>query len=82
MTPIQDCAVDYYKAYFDSDNEVHFVVNFALNTTCVIGKYNNHLDVTVHEYADGEEHDAKELGGGDILGQYWVDIETGEITTL
>ena len=79
---ILDYAVDYYKAYFESDDEIHFVVNFSLNTTTVIARYADYLDITIHEYVKGEEHDAKILGGGDVLKEYWVYIDSGEIVDL
>ena len=79
-----DHAVDYYNAYFENDDEIHFVINFTLNTTSVIQKMPgmNILDVTVKEYVSKEEHDADLLGSGTVLGQYWVHLDTGEIEKL
>ena len=71
---ITDFAVDYYNAYFEDDSEIHFVVNFQLGTTTRISKIGNMLDLTVHEYTDGEEHDAKALAGGTVLSQTQITL--------
>lgn len=43
-------------------------MNFSLNTTSSISVlYNGILDVSIHEYINGEEHDAKALFGGMLL---------------
>ena len=72
-------ALDYYKQYFTSDSEIHFIVNFNYNTTTKIMVMGGDLDVTVQEYVAKEEHDAKVLGSGTVLAEYFVNIETGEI---
>lgn len=71
---IKDYAVDYYNAYFESDDQIHFIVNFTLRTTTRISKAGNLLDITVHEYVDKEEHDAKALCGGMVLAQTQIDL--------
>lgn len=78
-------AVDYYKAYFASDSELHFIINFhpQQNSTTVIRVIDeNTLNVTEHEYVAKEEHDANELGGGNVIADYFVDIETGAIEKI
>lgn len=76
-------ALDYYNTLFSSDDEIHAVVNFSLNTTTRISVlYEGVLDITVLEYVDGEEHDAKELFGGDLLAEYWIHADTGEIEKI
>lgn len=72
-------ALDYYKQYFTDDSEIHFIVNFNYNTTTKIMVMGGDLDVTVQEYVAKEEHDAKMLGSGTVLAEYFVNIETGEI---
>lgn len=72
-------AVDYYKAYFTSDDEIHAVVNFSLNTTSKISVIGGSLFVDVHEYVSGEEHDASKLFGGMVLQSFIIDIESGEV---
>ena len=79
---IADHAVQYYNAYFEFDDEVHTAINFSLSTTSVITYSSGYLLVDVHEYVEKEEHDAKMLGGGMLLKQYMVNIETGEIEDL
>lgn len=76
---IQDCALDYYKEYFKSDDEIHAIVNFNYKTTTKIFVMENLLDVSVYEYVDKEEHDAKLLFSGMLLKEYHINKETGEI---
>lgn len=76
---MSEYALDYYKQYFTDDSEIHFIVNFNYNTTTKIMVMGGDLDVTVQEYVAKEEHDAKLLGSGAVLAEYFVNIETGEI---
>jgi len=79
----EEYALDYYKELFTADDEIHGIVNFALNTTSRITVSDSKtLDVTIFEYVDGEEHDAKELFSGMTLAEYSVDIETGKAEQL
>lgn len=77
-----DHALEYYKAYFESDDELHFVCNLGLKTTTALRVVLGNLQVDVHEYVDGEEHDAKILNSGALLGSYWVNLETGAVEAL
>ena len=77
-----DHAADYYNAFFGSDDEVHFAVNLTLKTTSVMNVSGGLMALDLHEYIDQEQHDAKILGGGDLLKQYSVNLETGEVTDL
>jgi len=79
---IVDHAVEYYNAYYSSDDEIHMVVNLGLKTTSALSVSNGIMYLDVHEYIDGEEHDAKVLGGGDLLKSYTIDLNTGEIEDL
>jgi len=74
-TPISDVAQQYYQEYFQSDDEIHAVVNFTLNTTSKVAVIGNEIVVDVFEYVDGEEHDAAELFTGEYLTQYAVSKE-------
>lgn len=76
---MEDYALDYYKKYFKSDDEIHAIVNFNYKTTTQISVVGNLLDVSVYEYVDKEEHDAKLLFSGMLLKEYHVDKDTGEI---
>lgn len=79
----EEYAADYYKELFSADDEIHGVVNFALNTTNRITVMDSKtLDVTIMDYVNGEEHDAKELFSGTVLAEYTVDIETGQVEKI
>ena len=79
---IQDYALDYYKECFKSDDEIHAIVNFNYKTTTKISVMGNLLDVSVYEYVDKEEHDAKLLFSGMLLKEYHVNKDTGEIEEI
>lgn len=79
---MQDYALDYYKEYFKSDDEIHAIVNFNYKTTTRISVIGNLLDVSVYEYVDKEEHDAKLLFSGTLLKEYHVNIDSGEIEEI
>lgn len=72
-------ALDYYKNYFKDNNEVHVIVNFTYKTTTIVTYMSGILDVTVHEYVDKEEHDAKLIGDGMVLGEYFIYVDNGDI---
>jgi len=75
---IQDYAVDYYRAYFKADNEVHVIYNFTLKTVNCLTVSGDTLIVRVTEYVDGEEHDAKVACSGLSLASYRFSISSGE----
>ena len=75
-------ALDYYKAYFTSDDEIHFICNLGLKTTTSIKVIFDSLQVDVHEYVDKEEHDANLLNSGSLLKSYMINIESGEVEEL
>lgn len=79
---MQDYALDYYKEYFKSDDEIHAIVNFNYKTTTKISVMGNLLDVSVYEYVDKEEHDAKLLFSGMLLKEYHVNKDTGKIEEI
>lgn len=79
---IQNYALDYYNKYFESDKEIHAIVNFTYNTTTKISVMGNLLDVTIYEYVDKEEHDAKLLFSGMLLKEYHVNKDSGEIEEI
>lgn len=78
----EEYAIAYYKEYFKSDNEIHFLVNQHLKTTAVISKFNNQLDVRIYEYTLGEEYSADTIASGIKYGEWYVHLETGEIKQL
>lgn len=80
---IFDYAVEYYKNYFSSNKEIHAVINFANKTTARLQTYDGkYLFLTILEYVDGEEHDATIMFSGNVLKEYTIDIDTGEIDSL
>ncbi len=83
-TPPSEYAVDYAKAYM-KDGDIHFVVNFSLNTTTMFNRYSNGttsvIEAKTTEYVDKEEHDATIIGEGLLLTDNYYDIATGEQIT-
>ncbi|MCM1508901.1 MAG: hypothetical protein NC177_17475 [Ruminococcus flavefaciens] len=77
---IEEYALDYYKTYFKDDNEVHAIVNFTTETTsCITCLSDYYIDVTIHEYVDKEEHDANILFSGDVINEYFIYLDNGDI---
>jgi len=82
-TSQENFAGDYYRAYFENDKEIHAVINWRNNTTASIKVlFSGVLDVSIHEYIENEEHDAKKLIGGTLLGEYWVHLDSDEIEKI
>lgn len=75
-------ASSYYKKYFKSDDEVHFIVNFTSKTTTRITCLANFLNIATHEYVDKEEHDAQTLCSGQLLNEYYVYLDNGDIEKI
>lgn len=76
-------AADYYDAFFESDTEIHAIINRTNKTTArlqIIG--NRILEVDVLKHIEGEEQSAKSLFGGEVIHQYWVYLDTGEIKEI
>ena len=71
---MEEYALSYYKKYFSNDTEIHAIVNSSYNTTTQISVVFNTLNVSIYEYVDGEEHDAKLLFSGMLLKQYSVNM--------
>lgn len=83
MKEIQEYALEYCNSYFKSDDEIHAVINFSLNTTNRLAKVTSSiLDVAVYDYVSKEEHDAKALFSGTLLANYQIDTSTGEVTEV
>lgn len=77
---IQEYALDYYQEYFKSDDEVHVIYNFSLNTVNCLTVNGDTLFINITDYVDDEEHDAKAACGGTHLGDLQISIESGEVT--
>ena len=78
----QNYALNYYKKYFKSDDEVHVIYNFSTKTVTCITCMGNLLSVRIMDYVDKEEHDASAACGGTLLAEYHVNIETGVIEKI
>lgn len=76
---VTDYATNYYKMYFGAKDEIHGIINSYDNTTSCLSIIGGELSVVVHKYIDGEENDASLLFGGDVLEQYYINLETGKI---
>lgn len=72
-------AVEYYKQCFGSDSEIHFIIDDNSGTTTKLAYMFGNIDVLVKEHVKDEEFDAKTLGNGATLAEYFVDVETGEV---
>lgn len=80
--PIHEHLGEYAAAFVCADDEVHIVINFALSTTTVITSGSGVLYVSVYQYADGEEHDAKLIPGGEKLAEYIYTTATGALEAV
>lgn len=80
---VLEYAKSYYKSNFHNDKEIHAIVNFTLNNTVKISKlFDNVIAVTIHEYIDKEELDANKLFSGNVLGEYWIYLDNGDIEEI
>lgn len=79
---LEEYALSYYKKYFTDDSQIHGIVNFNYKTTTKISVMGDRLDVTVYEYVDKEEHDAKLLYSGMLLKEYNVYLDNGDIEEI
>ena len=78
---ITEYALSYYKKYF-KENEVHFFINFTNKTTTVINDFGYCICVSIYDYVDGEEHDAKLIARGTELGEYFIYTDNGDIEKI
>ena len=69
---------DYYHGFFESDDEIHAIVNLYLKTTTSVTVSGVNLNVVVYEYVDGEEQSAKKLFSGSSYCGYIINRITGE----
>lgn len=79
-TPPANYAYDYAKAFVNGD-EIHFIVNYSLNTTTKISEALGVVSVLTYEHIDKEELDANLLPSGDLLTEDYFDASTGEEIT-
>ncbi len=77
-------ALSYYNKYFANNNEIHAVVNPLLKTTTKISVSHSGdmLYISIYEYVDGEENDAKILYSGSLLDEYFIYTDNGDIEDI
>jgi len=75
-------ALDYYKAYFKGDDEIHALINRNQGITAKIGEVFDEVVVTIYQYHQDEEKDAKILFDGTPLAEYYINIGTGAIEKI
>ena len=80
-TAPSDYAVDYARAYME-EGDIHFIVNFSLNTTTRFKIVFGNLEVRTTEYVSKEEHDASIIGDGQLYSEEYYNMETGEKITV
>ena len=82
--PITDYIQYYYENYMVPHEGVHVVVDFGLKTTAILNYIDTmHLiDISIYEYVEGDELDAKACPQGMRLGWYQVNTDTWEVTEL
>ncbi len=80
--PVDQYALDYYNAFFESDSEILGVWNATLNTMTKIAVVGGELNATTHEYVKGEEHDADLMYSGMVLTDNFYDMTTGELIPM
>lgn len=74
-------AIAYAEEYMEED-EIHWLVSFATNTTTSIREDLGMLFVTIYEYEEKSEHDANKINNGMILGEYNIYLDSGKIEDL
>lgn len=82
LSNIQDYMLDYYQKHFKNNDEIHAIINFGLNTTNKIQILNNSIYLTIHEYVENEEYDAKDLFTGKVLAEYKIYADNGDIERI
>ena len=80
-TPPSDYAVEYARAYM-KEGDIHFIVNFSLNTTTLFRITLGTVEAKTTEYVSKEEHDATIIGRGMLYTDRFFNLETGEEITV
>lgn len=77
---INEYILSYNKLYMEDDiTAVHVIFNFTYNTTTMINDIGPYVGVKTYEYVEDEEHDAKKIGEGLLLGEYNIYKDNGDI---
>ncbi len=72
-------ALDYYKAFFEDDHEVHAIINEFLGITTRVACDNGMLFVTVFQYHQDDERKTIDIFYGKPTSEYVININTGDI---
>lgn len=76
---MEDYVFSYYNRYHPQENVVEAVINFTRNTSTCMVLQGDYIDVSIYDYVDGEEHDAKQMFTGTLLKEYKVYTDNGDI---
>lgn len=76
---IENYVLSYYKEHFENDNEIHGIINFTRKTTARLNASGNTIFLSLYDYVDGEEHDAKIMFSGTPLASYIIYTDNGDI---
>lgn len=80
---IGDYALNFAEEFLTSSDEIHAIINTTRMETYRIKEVlSNTISISVFEYVDSEEHSAKTLFGGNLLKDYWLYTDTGEIEDI
>ena len=71
--------LDYYKAFFEDDHEVHAIINESLGITTRVACDNGMLFVTVFQYHQDDERKTIDIFYGKPTSEYVININTGDI---
>lgn len=79
---ITEYALSCRKYYLMLDDAILAIVNTTNKTTTKISYMFGILDVTVHNYVEGEEHDANIMFTGNVINEYWVYVDNGDVELI
>ncbi len=79
----ENLALDYYKAYFENDDEIHALINYAANNIAKITSMDaNTIEVTILDHISDEEQSTKTIFSGKPLKKYWINKNTGAVEEI
>ena len=82
IVDMEAAAVEYYRAFFAADDEIHFVVDLSQDITYRILKLGGQLEVETIERNEESNFDALHLTEGDHVRDVYINIETGEVRDM
>lgn len=78
---IIEYALSYYKEYYE-DGQTHGIINYSQNVTASLNVYNDIIYLSLLEHIEYEEFDAVELFSGDLLAEYMIYTDNGDIKKI